>query len=59
MHHIKDDHGWEFAHGVTLPLPVILYSKDRGLEVFSSSRLAHGASVQWLQKCTRQNSPGE
>ncbi|AQG77964.1 F0F1 ATP synthase subunit A [Spirosoma montaniterrae] len=42
MHHIKDDHGWEFAHGVTLPLPIILYSQDRGLEVFSSSRLAHG-----------------
>ncbi|MBD2701788.1 F0F1 ATP synthase subunit A [Spirosoma sp. BT702] len=42
MHHIKDDHGWEFAHGVTLPLPVILYSSDRSLEVFSSSRLAHG-----------------
>ncbi|WP_234735482.1 F0F1 ATP synthase subunit A [Tellurirhabdus bombi] len=43
MHHIKDDHGWEFAHGVTLPLPVILYSEDRGLEVFSSAKLAHGA----------------
>lgn len=41
MHHIKDDHGWEFAHGVTLPLPVILYSADRGVEVFSSARLAH------------------
>ncbi|MFD2936831.1 F0F1 ATP synthase subunit A [Spirosoma flavum] len=41
MHHIKDDHGWELAHGFTIPLPVILYSKDRGLEVFSSSRLAH------------------
>jgi F-type H+-transporting ATPase subunit a len=41
MHHIKDEHGWELAHGVTIPLPVILYSQDRGLEVFSSSRLAH------------------
>jgi len=43
MHHIRDDHGWEFAHGLTLPLPVILYSADRGLEVFSSAKLAHGA----------------
>ncbi|MBO0935152.1 F0F1 ATP synthase subunit A [Fibrella sp. HMF5335] len=42
-HHIRDDRGWEFAHGITLPLPVILYSKDRGLEVFSSSHLNHGA----------------
>jgi F-type H+-transporting ATPase subunit a len=39
MHHIKDEHGWEFAHGLKLPLPVILYSSDRGLEVFSSARL--------------------
>lgn len=42
MHHIRDDRGWEFAHGVTLPLPVILYTADRGLEVFSSSHLNHG-----------------
>lgn len=42
MHHIKDDYGWEFAHGVTVHLPVILYSADRGLEMFSSSHLAHG-----------------
>ncbi len=41
MHHIKDEHGWELAHGLTIPLPVILYSPDRGLAVFSSSRLAH------------------
>ncbi|RYF78666.1 MAG: ATP synthase F0 subunit A [Cytophagaceae bacterium] len=41
-HHISDDKGWEFAHGLTLPLPVILYTADRGVEVFSSSRLAHG-----------------
>ena len=43
MHHIKDDYGWEFAHGVTLPLPIVLYAPDHGLKVFSSSRLAHGA----------------
>lgn len=43
MHHISDDRGWELAHGVTIPLPVILYSPDRGLETFSSSRLDHGA----------------
>lgn len=42
MHHIKDDYGWEFAHGITLPLPIILYSAEQGLEVFSSSHLAHG-----------------
>ncbi|TAH25282.1 MAG: ATP synthase F0 subunit A [Cytophagales bacterium] len=42
MHHISDSHDWHFAHigetHLTLPLPVILYSKDRGLEIFSSSK---------------------
>jgi F-type H+-transporting ATPase subunit a len=42
MHHIADEHGWEFTHGVKLPLPIILYTADRGIEVFSSSRLDHG-----------------
>ncbi|QCK13811.1 F0F1 ATP synthase subunit A [Mangrovivirga cuniculi] len=39
MHHIQDDYIWHFwdGHYGTLYLPVILYSDDRGLEVFSSS----------------------
>src|SRR5215217_1828065 len=37
MHHIADSHEWEFSHGVAIPLPVILYSADRGIEVFSSA----------------------
>lgn len=43
MHHIQDAHEWHFATightHITLPLPVIIYSLDRGLEIFSSSRL--------------------
>lgn len=42
MHHIKDEHGWEFAHGLKLHLPVILYTADRGLEVFSSKDFEEG-----------------
>lgn len=38
MHHIADSHEWEFAHGLVLPLPVILYSPDRGVEAFMSSK---------------------
>src|SRR5690606_27786751 len=40
-HHILDAHSWHFwdGHYGTLYLPVILYSSDRGIEVFSSSRL--------------------
>ena len=39
MHHITDDYSWHFVDGKygTLYLPVILYSGERGLDVFSSS----------------------
>lgn len=41
MHHIKDSHEWHFATfgdtHVTLPLPVIIYSADRGLEFYKST----------------------
>lgn len=41
MHHIKDAHEWHFATlgntHITIPLPIILYSVDKGLEVFLSS----------------------
>ncbi|MGB3182507.1 MAG: F0F1 ATP synthase subunit A [Cyclobacteriaceae bacterium] len=41
LHHIKDSHNWHFATightHVTLPLPVILYSAEKGLDVFMSS----------------------
>lgn len=40
MHHIKDSHEWHFFNvghtHITLSLPVIVYSGDRGLEFFSS-----------------------
>ena len=39
-HHILDAHVWHFFDGPygTLYLPVLLYSSDRGLEMFSSAR---------------------
>ncbi|MFL5730941.1 MAG: F0F1 ATP synthase subunit A [Cytophagaceae bacterium] len=37
MHHIGDSHEWEFAHGIAIPLPVILYS-EKGIDMFSSSK---------------------
>lgn len=41
MHHIKDSYEWHFATfghtHLTLPLPVIIYSADRGLEFYMSS----------------------
>ncbi|MGW8122480.1 F0F1 ATP synthase subunit A [Roseivirga echinicomitans] len=38
LHHVVDDYTWHFFDGDygTIYLPVILYSEDKGLEVFSS-----------------------
>lgn len=47
LHHISDSHDWHFAHigstHLTLSLPVILYSSDRGLETFMSSKFHNDA----------------
>ena len=49
--HILDNHEFHFTeyhdaegniHHVSLPLPIILYSKERGLTAFMSSRFEHG-----------------
>lgn len=46
--HISDAHDWHIwgeGHGsVSIPLPVILYSSERGLDVFMSSNFHHGES---------------
>ena len=51
MEHIQDSHEFHFftlkkADGsefhATVPLPIILYSKERGLSVFSSAKFHHG-----------------
>lgn len=37
LHHVMDDHIWHlWDHGGTIYLPVIVYSAEKGLEVFSS-----------------------
>lgn len=37
IHHVLDDHVWHlWDHGGTIYLPVIVYSKEGGLDVFSS-----------------------
>jgi F-type H+-transporting ATPase subunit a len=37
LHHVMDNHEWEFTHSLIMPLPIIVYSEERGLEMFSSS----------------------
>jgi F-type H+-transporting ATPase subunit a len=56
MHHIGDAYDWHFAtiggHHYSLPLPIILYSPEKGLSVFSSSKLAshgeHGEAPEYM-----------
>lgn len=36
-HHIGDSHAWELFHGMMVHLPVIVYSEEKGLDVFSSA----------------------
>jgi F-type H+-transporting ATPase subunit a len=46
LEHVADAHSWhlwgEGHDAVALPLPVILYSSTKGLQVFSSARFEHG-----------------
>ena len=39
MHHILDDYQYEIVHGLAIPLPIIIYSEEKGLMIFSSSKL--------------------
>jgi F-type H+-transporting ATPase subunit a len=47
LEHISDSHEWHIitnkqGEHVSVPLPVILYSKHSGLHAFSSKKIAHG-----------------
>lgn len=42
IEHVKDDHQWHFTDGLVLPLPIIVYSAEKGLDIFLSSHFYHG-----------------
>lgn len=46
--HVTDKYEWHLfgphEHPVSIPLPVILYSKENGLDIFLSDKLRHGAA---------------
>jgi len=48
--HIQDNYGWHLFtynhHHVSIPLPVILYSKNKGWVTFWSNKLAHNHSYK-------------
>ena len=45
MDHISDAHGWHLWGESEIPLPIIVYSPERGLSVFSSGHFHHGHST--------------
>jgi len=42
IHHISDGNVWTILEAVSIPLPTILYAKDRGWDVFMSSKFHAG-----------------
>src|SRR5882724_9017699 len=42
IEHVKDDHQWHFTDHLVLSLPVIVYSKEKGIDIFSSSHFYEG-----------------
>jgi len=54
LEHVSDSHEWHIltkkdGHHVSVPLPVILYSKHSGFHMFMSSKIAHGHSFDGFQ----------
>ena len=50
LHHVMDDHVWHlWDHGGTIYLPVIVYSSEKGLDIFSSRNFydAHHNVVEY------------
>ena len=45
MHHIADANEFHVAGDVSIPLPVIVYSPQNGLDIFLSSKLDHGKTA--------------
>ncbi len=46
--HVTDKYEWQLwgphEHPTSIPLPVILYSKEKGLDIFLSSKFEHGTA---------------
>ena len=42
MEHVADAHDWHLWGHTSIPLPIIIYSSEKGLDIFSSSKFNHG-----------------
>ncbi len=62
--HILNSHEWHIltynGHPISIPLPVIVWSKYSGLHIFMSSKFNHGHSqYQGLELCTEGDNEGK
>ena len=59
MDHVMDNHEFHFfnydGHHYSIPLPVIIYSPQRGLSMFSSSHFEHGEAIYNAYKLNEKN----
>jgi F-type H+-transporting ATPase subunit a len=62
IEHVSDAYEWHITsignRHITVPLPVILYSKSKGLNIFSSSKFHHGHDA-WNGFAIAQEGPYE
>ncbi len=42
IEHVLDSHQWHFTDHLVLPLPIIVYSSEKGLDIFSSAHFYNG-----------------
>lgn len=48
LHHVMDDHQWHIADWLVIPLPIIVYSEEKGLDIFMSSNFyEHHKEVEY------------
>ncbi len=45
LEHVKDSHVWHFTESVVIPLPVIVYTSEDGLKIFSSGNFFEHHSI--------------
>ena len=42
IEHISDSHEWHIAGHISVPLPIIIYDTQKGLDIFLSNKFEHG-----------------
>src|SRR5690554_2670184 len=61
--HVADDYDWHITtinkRDISIPLPVILYAKDKGWSLFSSTRLRQGHSYKDYYRSSEEKYKGK